>query len=518
MDKLRGSVPEMMQIPYWQAGADNRALRDYLELVRDLWHRRFRQVGAAMAGAVERPVIFLHDALKQTMLGWNLHGFFNYPHTGEGVSWSPAYPELMGGSGHIGVAALFEAPGCDGLMTPHDYQARGIGGVYEPEGIVDSTVLRGKYFFSEMDQRVGQRDIGPPRTPKELHAIIWRNFATGFTRGFNSYWMHGFFMDEWFEEDEAQQMVRRHVEVIKESIHWSHRTVPGIALILDDSAILETNGNGNFFNEAIMWEQKMGLTRCGVPQRIYLFEDLELDEFPPHRVFYFPNLFHADEKRLEILRQKVFRDGNVVVWGPGSGISDGEKIGPESATRLTDFEFEMLPANAPRRVLISNFEHPLTRNLDAALVIGGPLPYGPVVMPTDGLELGLAWAKGGNNHTGLALKEFGRGAGGGYEGEEPLGAGDYAALFTTAVPLPAALWRNLARFAGAHVYCESNDVLLANQSMVALHSLQGGEKRIFLPGTFNVRDVVADREYGREISEIAFELDPPETRVFVLKQ
>ncbi len=517
-DRLRGPVPEFAQLPYWQAGPENRPLRDYLELTRDLWHLRFHHTSAAMAGAVERPVIFLHDALKQTMLGWNLYGFFNYPHTGQETSWSPAYPELMGGSGSIGVAELFDVPGCDGLITPHDYQARGSGGVYEPEGIADSAVLRGKYFYGEMDQRVGQRDVGAARDPKELHAIIWRNFATSFTRGFNSYWMHGFFVDEWFEEEEVQQTVRRHIEVIEESIHWPHQTVPGIAMILDDAAILETSGNGNFLNEAVMWEQKMGLARCGVPHRIYLFEDLDLDEFPLHRVFYFPNLFRVDQNRLELLRRKALRDGNVVVWGPGSGIADGQQIGPASASRLTGFEFEMLPANAPRRILISNFEHALTRDLDPALVIGGPLAYGPVLMPTDGLELGLAWAKGGNNHTGLALKEFGRGARGTYAGAAALGEGDYAAVFTTAVPLPAALWRNLARFAGAHVYCQSNDVVLANQSMVALHSLQGGEKRIALPGEFQVCDVVSGAEYATSTRKIVFELEPPETRVFLLNQ
>ena len=516
-DKLRGRVPDVSQILYWQAGRDNRALRDYLELTRDLFHQHFRGISAAMASAVQRPVIFLHDALKQTMLGWNLYGFFNYVHTGDAVSWSPAYPELMGGSGSMDITDLFEIPGCDGLITPHDYQARGIGGVYEPEGIVDSCVLRGKYFLGEMDQRVGQRDIGPARDPRELLAIVWRNFANSFTRGYNSYWMHGFFVDDWFEEEEPQQIVRRHVDVIKESIDWRHETVPGIAMILDDQSILETNGNGNFLNEAIMWEQKMGIARCGVPHNIYLLEDLELDNFPPHRVFYFPNLFRVDEKRLELLRKKVFREGHVVVWGPGSGISDGETIGTESATRLTGFEFELLPANAPRRILISNFAHPLTRNLDPALVIGGPLAYGPVIMPTDGLELGLAWAKGGNNHMGLALKEFGRGAGNTHEGSAPLGEGDYAALFATAVPLPAALWRNLARFAGAHIYCDTNDVLMANQSMVALHSLQGGEKRIALPREFRVLDVVSGEEYSGSTREIVFDLEPPETRVFRLE-
>jgi hypothetical protein len=112
----------------------------------------------------------------------------------------------------------------------------------------------------------------------------------------------------------------------------------------------------------------------------------------------------------------------------GAGLGDlrSKTIGTESATRLTGFDFEMLPANGQRRILISDFAHPLTANLDPALLIGGPLAYGPVIMPTDGLELGLAWGKGGNNHTGLALKEFGRGA------------------------------------SGTHVYCESNDVLMAN--------------------------------------------------------
>jgi hypothetical protein len=178
----------------------------------------------------------------------------------------------------------------------------------------------------------------------------------------------------------------------------------------------------------------------------------------------------------------------------------------------------MLPANAPRRILISNFEHPVTRNLDADVVIGGPLPYGPVMMPTDGTELGLAWAKGGNNHIGLAIKEFGKGAAGKYQGKQSLGEGDYAAIFTTAVPLPANLWRNIARYAGAHVYTESNDVLMADNSVVALHSLQSGKKKISLPGKFRVRDLISGKEYAKNTGEIVFDLKAPETRVFLLEK
>jgi len=515
-DRLRGAVPAVTNILYWQNAKDNQPLRDYLELTRDLFHRRFRQCGKAMEDAANRKVLILHDALKQVMQGWNHNGFFGYGWSG--VSWSPAFPEFMAGSGHMDIANLIAtAPGLSGILTPHDYHARGIGGVYEPEGAADTAVLRGKYFWAEMDTRSGPEDIGSARDYREWAAITWRNFATGWTRGFNSYWMYGFYIANWFADKPVQDVIQRQVNVIRESLNWTHKTVPGIAMILDDTAVLETNGSGNYLNEAVMWEWKMGMARCGVPHNIYLFEDLALDNLPKHRVYYFPNLFRVDERRLDLLKKKVFRDGNVVVWGPGSGISDGTVIGTASAAKLTGFTFEMIPANAQRRILVSNFTHPITRTLGEDTIIGGTLPYGPVIMPTDGTELGLAWAKGGNNHIGLAIKEFGRGAVGKTGGNQTPGEGDYAAIFTTAVPLPADLWRNIARYAGAHVYTESNDVFLADSSVVALHSLKSGKKIVALPGKRRVTDLVSGQRYSNGASEIVFDLKAPETRVFLLE-
>jgi len=176
----------------------------------------------------------------------------------------------------------------------------------------------------------------------------------------------------------------------------------------------------------------------------------------------------------------------------------------------------MIPANAQRRILISNFTHPVTENLDEALVIGGPLPYGPVIMPTDGTELGSAWAKGGNNHIGLSIKEFGRGAAGKSGNRESLDDGDYAAIFTTAVQLPADLWRNIARYAGAHIYTGSNDVFLASKCIVALHSIKSGKKSISLPGKYRVTDLIDGKQFAEAAGEIVFELQAPETRVFLL--
>ncbi|MHB9030609.1 MAG: hypothetical protein ACYC9O_17730, partial [Candidatus Latescibacterota bacterium] len=355
-------------------------------------------------------------------------------------------------------------------------------------------------------------EIARAGNQKELAAITWRNLATGFTRGFNSYWME--FGGGWLRNDDIQALIERQAEVINESIGWEHETAPGIAMIIDDACALETNGDGNFLNEAVMSEWKMGLSRCGVPRNIYLFDDLKLDNFPKHRVYYFPNLFRLTEEKLAILKEKVFRDGAVVVWGPGSGISDGEKIGIESAQKLTGFSFEMIGVNSSRRFLVTNAGHPLTKSLPEDTIVGSPLSYGPILLPTDGVILADSWSKGGHRYIGMAVKEYGKGAAQTVRDVASRGTGDYAAVFVTAVPLPANLWRNIARYAGAHVYSETNDVLLADRSVVALHSAYSGKKAIALPGPRRVYDVISGKLFSKKTDRIVFDLDAPETRIF----
>ncbi len=514
-DRLRGAVPEVTQNLYWQPREENAAIRDYLELTRDLWHKQFRVIQEAMDGAAKRNVIFFHDAMKQNMQGWNLDGFFAYGFQ-EKVSWNNYFPDFVGGSGCINEAELLDLPGVDGLMTPNDYQARGLGGVFQPEGIADSAVLRGKLFFCENDMRALERnEIGNARTDEEYIALTWRDAATVLTHGYNLYWMDLIDVNH-NTPGPRQDSLRRQIEVMNESVNIKHADVPGIAMIIDDASVLETNGSGNFLNEAVMWEWRMGIARCGVPFRIYVFEDLKQPNFPDHRVFYFPNMFKVDDERMAILEQKIFRDGHVVVWGPGSGISDGVTIGPENAAKLTGFSFEMMPASSQRRILLSNFDNPITRGFDADTFIGGPLAYGPVLVPTDGTELGIGWLKGGFNHTGLAVKEFGRGASGnGTSGAR--GEGDYASVFTVAAQLPADLWRNLARYGGAHIWSDSGDILLADESIVALHSLKSEKKVISLPRASRVTDLATGKVIAKNTKEITFDLKAPETRIFLME-
>jgi len=502
-DKLRGPTQATAASLYWQAGKDNGPMRDYFLLLKDLFHAGVRKIYDAQVTASPRKRIFLTDAFKQPMQGWTNFGFFEPTR-----HWPAAYPETLAGSGSMGVADLLDHPGCGGLVTPIDYQLRGVGGITEPEGCADSVALRGKYFLAECDIRTFNDDVekgsyGTAKDIREFAAINYRNIASGLTRGYNPYWMD--LVGDWFNHPDIHAVIGRSVDLLRRAVDWPHETPPCIAMVLDDAASLDTNGTGNFFNEAIMTELKLGLSRCGVPYRIYLLEDLARDNFPAHKLFYFPNLFRVTEAKLQLLKRKVLRNGNVVVWGPGSGISDGEKIGVESASRLTGFAFDLLPLNFPRRTQITQFEHAITRGLPADTIYGSPLAYGPVIYPMDGTLLGISWTKAGKYRPGLAVKAIGT------------GAEAWTSVFTTAVPLPANLWRNLARVSGTHVYCESNDHVLADSSVVALHSIQSGPKTLHLPRRCTVEDAITREVVARDVEQFSFELKAPETRLFHLR-
>jgi hypothetical protein len=151
-------------------------------------------------------------------------------------------------------------------------------------------------------------------------------------------------------------------------------------------------------------------------------------------------------------------------------------------------------------VQVCNFTHAITAGLPSDTIYGNAVSYGPILYPTDGMTLGWAWSKFGGDDNGLALKSFGKGARS--EANGTVGAGDYAAVFTTAAPLPADLWRGIARFAGAHVCCEENDVVMADTSLLALHSLKSGPRRLLLPGPRRVTDLISGQLVSERTTEI----------------
>ncbi|MCX7934305.1 MAG: hypothetical protein N3A66_03495, partial [Planctomycetota bacterium] len=508
---------------HWIEAANARQEHDYCRFMREMFLRKYRGIAAAIkktARALGKKRIVGFDVTKQPLLGWQIQLAF------DGIGDGQSFPNILLLSGSYDTAALLDDPNLDLVFTPADYHARTVGFAYEAEGLSDSLVLRGKPMLIENDARTwvgsGRHEQGAFRTPKEAEAGLLRNAGLTMSRGLQSYWCN--VGSSYFHDPVLQQIVGKIARLLERHAQTQHReTDDAIAFVIDDESLFTEDFTSGYLTQAVIWQRILGLAHCGIPYRLFLWSDLKRAEMPKYKVWFFPNLFILNETRLALLREKVLRDGNLAIFGPATGISDGEILTADWASRLLKVKMDLIPRTAPRRVIVQDNGHPLTRPLPASLTFGDSLPYGPILVPAEGaveeagaVALGYATLCWFINRTGLFLKEEGQGSrGNGKAGDR--GPDDYAMLWTCALPLTANLLREACRYAGCHVWCEEDDVIYANANLVCLHSVKAGPRTIRLPRACRVKNALTGQEVPTRQNALEVKIDPPQTFIFYLE-
>jgi len=523
MEKVRTPTDESWQKEraawlHWPKPEQTRRYRDYFELQRKVLRTWLERQLSAIRLAAKRPVIVASDSLKQPMLGWQIQDAFFAAARG------PTFANMHLASGSIGVGPLLDNAAFDVLLTPADYTARSVGFGFEPEGLSDSLVLRGKSILVEDDARswaTNERTTqGAWRNPAEARAGLLRNFGAAASRGLFPYWMNvgrGFFDDPKILALVAEQVPLRATIAARPLRHTEH----AIALIIDDESPMDEDFTSGFQNLAVLRQRVDELALTGLPYRTYLFSDIARDDFPQFRACLLPNLFRLTPERIALIRKKLMRSGSVIIFGPGTGVTDGHKVSAQPAAELLGFPVELVEKQVARRVLIHAGAHPALTGISAGRVYGDSLPFGPLLQPASNiadshaLELGKLTAYWGANCAGLVLRSFGRGAV--REGEPgPRAEGDCAVVFSTAAPLPAELLRALALYGGCVAWSALGDVVSASGDLLCVHSLRAGQRTIQLPGRFAVTDALSGKQIAKDNNQFETVMESPDTRIFLL--
>lgn len=519
-----------LTLPQWPDPKSLRMERDYCELQKRLFHRWFTAVFDTILDATKaRPALFGVDALKQHLLGWEINeAFFGKA----GMEYGHYALSMHAASGSLGVGPLLDHPAMQFVITPADYTNRAMGMAYEGEGVSDSMVLRGKSMFIENDARTYLSCTeSPEKTPpmgafmddREVTAGLLRNSASVLSRGLMHYWMD--VSGGWFNHDDIQKGIREDKRVLEAGYARPHReTEHAIAVVYDDDSPLHENLTRGFQHLAILRQRTEALAFAGIPYRMYLLSDLRRSNFPGYRCYLFPNLYNVSDATLAVIREKCFCDGRISIFGPGTGITDGTKITHEPAEKLLGMPMRIFDRTAGRRVRLRDRSHLALRDARMPALYGDSFPYGPILAPDPARLAGSGVQTLGHavftwyvNTAGLALKEFGCGAAGnGQPGER--GAGDYATVFSGAIPIPSPLLRSLARYGGCHVWCEDDVVVSASESVASVHVTQAGPMTVRFPRRVGVvTDAQTGAVVGRDVKEVRLEIgQPPVTRVLFL--
>ncbi len=413
-------------------------------------------------------------------------------------------------SGHLGLAKVLASPHVDFLVSPYSYGFRGLGGDSPSMLPAESVKLHGKLLLVEDDTRthVDTQDpnYGQVKTLAASTTVLRRNLAHYLTHAEGAWWALG--KVDAVKEPAFGSLLREFKEAGEKSMALDRSSAAEVAVFVDDESFFYETCRYDLDIPLVFQQKLWGLPRMGAPFDVYLLDDLLGGGLRPYKLCVFLNPFRLDGRRRAALGREVRRDGRTALWiyAPGylgSSLHNASFSAPslENMKDVTGISFGTGEQPWGPLVHVTDFGHPITGGLGQDLVWGTNSKLAPIFYVDDpqARALGDVIYSQGNCRPGFAVKEF----------------GEWRSVYSAAPNLPAAILRNIARYADVHIYGEAGDVLYANRNLLGVHTLEGGRREFLLPRRVElVIDVFSGKAVADAANRFSAELPPESTSLF----
>lgn len=395
-------------------------------------------------------------------------------------------------SGLCGSWDIMQMPSVDMICTPIDYSTRrrGMTGL-RVNAFDGSARLAGKILWQEDDPRThlclyldGNRSADLAETLEAQR----RSAAQAITRGTAVWWL--LFDNAWFHQQEIISALQKNVELTREAIKKDRRPTARAALIFDEESHYYLTDSRSSLLLQHTWGTYQNAVRSGIMFDYYYQNDMLKKEMPDYKLYIFLTPYSMDKAKREKIRAKLAKSGAVAVWCYAPGFFDGNKGSVENMKKLTGFNFKMVRGS--KRVTL-----PGARVPGIGFIPGASYPVDPQFYVTD--KTAVVTAQGG----AFAVKQMGK----------------WRSVYSL-MPMTSIHLRALGRYAGVHIYSDTDDELFANRSYVMLHTRLGGDKTIRLPGgKYTVTELYTKCKLGTGVSAFTDPKVPAgTTRLYLLEK
>lgn len=379
--------------------------------------------------------------------------------------------------GHNALARVLESPDVDFLMSPNMYARRELGGTSTFMSATESVKLHGKLWVDESDLRTYLSDpgagYGRTTTPQASVAVTWREFANVLTRHVAVSWFD--MAGGWFSGQPLLEAYAQQTQILTRAFARRQVFCGDVAVFVDERSFPYFRSS-----ELSHWliQDQIALTpRAGVTWDFYLLSDLSHPDLPPYKLYVVLNAVALSDQMQQALLTRAAAAHGTVVYMYAPGYARENRLDADRLQAITGVRVEVEPrgtaAYAPTPGTLAGAE------VGRRVSFGPQHELAPRPVITDPTAEVLAHFTDGS--VCMARKR------------------DQGVMkvYCGSVSLPPEILRALARAAGAHVYCETNDALYTDGHWVALHASTDGEKIIRLPAACRVMDPIA----GTVVSE-----------------
>ena len=473
--------------------AVSRQVCDYLE-----FHNH------AMAEAI------LHFAriVKRETKGKKLVGvFYGYHFFGNAAPWFEC--------GHRAFAKVLNSPDIDFISAPHNYRERQVGGCNLPQTVAGSIRIHGKLYYDEDDTRTAlspvTADFGRASTIEESIELLKRNFASAITKGGTLWWMEQ--SEGWFNHPKIMATIARLQEIAKHLLRKDRRSAAEIAVIVSDQTAYYLRHSESLIEPLVCAQMTEQMTRIGAPFDCFVADDLPL--LRDYKLYIFLNTLYLSDEQRRIIRERILRNGHTVLWMFAPGFVTERGLSVDAISQLIGIRIRMDELGGRPSLTLTDLNHPITRGLPPGLRFGVREPIGPLFYCDDpsarilgelyvypALNRNWGWARGMLTMPALAVKDM----------------GDWISIWCGVPNMPACLLRNIAKFAGVHIYTEGDDVVYANNSLLAIHARYSGKRMVHLPKRYTVVDAFTGEILAKDAQSFEVMLNRGQTGLWLLER
>lgn len=461
----------------------------------------------AWGEATAESILYFADLLKK-----------RFPQRLVGVFYG--YTRVAHQSGNFtGLKKLLKSPLVDFCAAPGDYENRQPGGFEPLRTPFDSYRLYNTVFFAEDDTRTHlenayYRSAYEMYTEADSVNVMKRNFAKNALTGNSAWWFDQFHGGGRYDNPAILSLLSAQAKVQKEIMRNGRYKQNEIAFIYDTESRIAASHGSSHMSITLMKNYSLG--RIGAPYDEYLLSDMENEEMPDYKLYIFAAAYMTDEHKREIIHKKLQKNHATALWMYGAGYinPDAEKkMSCDNIRSLTGFSvsehmdkvydsfFKICGTNEmtkhmQRNHIYGRSEVPMFSH--QSMQVFEPRTYACPLFSIEDEEAEILGNFCDGNGGAFGIKE--------YKG--------FTSIWCGAKFLQPDFIREVAKYAGCHIYSEDGDVIYAGSGYVAIHASKSGEKKISLPEKAICTEVYEEKVYGEKTDLITCFMEEGETKMF----
>lgn len=470
----------------------------------------------ALHKATADSVIYFGDAIKKRSNGRMLTGAFY------GSLGAARYFDFS----QIGsVYHILNSNAIDFLASPGVYENRQPGGFVGQRQVFDSFAINNRIFICEDDSRT-HREHAFFKKYLEMYDVddtvnvLKREFARNLITDIQAWWFDQHIGGGRYKEKKLYELFKVQQAIAQESYQKDRTKNSEITFIYDEESYHVVSEETT--HQMVELFRNYEIDIIGAPSDRYFHNDMDNPNMPDYKLYVFVNTFYLTEKERAIIKKKLSKNNATALFLYGSGFINPNAENMMSPDNIADFtgikmqmsdevvsgkfkfypNDELLASKLDKGEIYGDFTRKMWANAshDWTRIKTASVNLYPEFFADDSQAVNCAYLLE-NKHPAISIKQ----------------CDGFTSIYCASKYIGNDVVREIARFAGCHIYNETSDVLYANQNYVAIHAAKSGEKKITLPKPASAYEVYEEKYYSENSCNITCSMLKGETKMFALK-